>query len=325
MMNIAVIGLGNIANRHRSNLKKLFPECKVWAMSASGRKPTSPISDCDAIANDIQALIGANIYFAIVASPATFHAQHAIELIQAGVPTLIEKPIAANLQDANRIREAATKWKTTVAVGYCLRYLPSALRTKEIIQSGVLGTLYNFNAEIGQYLPDWRPTKNYRKCVSANAELGGGALLELSHEFDYVQWMLGTLDLQFAHLRSTEELNLDVEELADVVALNPQGALINIHLDFLQKKAFRKCSLIGMNGRLDWDLIENRVELHMATKCEVVYHEPDWEKNQIYLKMLEDFVELIKGRNNECVSIGEAIKTVALIENIKSSVPITRT
>ncbi|WP_104401010.1 Gfo/Idh/MocA family protein [Vibrio penaeicida] len=324
MMDIAVIGLGNIANRHRSNLKKLFPECKVWAMSASGRKPTSPISDCDVVANDIQTLIDANIYFAIVASPATFHAQHAIELIQAGIPILIEKPIAANIHDANRIREAAIRWKTPVAVGYCLRYLPSAHRTKEIIQSGVLGALYNFNAEIGQYLPNWRPTKDYRECVSANAELGGGALLELSHELDYTQWMLGTLDLQFAHLRATEELNLDVEELADVVALNPQGVLINIHLDFLQKKAFRKCSLIGMNGRLDWDLIENRVELQMATKDEIVYHDSDWDKNQIYLKMLDDFVELIEGRSNECVSIDEAIKTVSLIEDIKSSTPITR-
>ncbi|MGM7313881.1 hypothetical protein ACOI3P_29990, partial [Acinetobacter baumannii] len=63
--------------------------------------------------------------------------------------------------------DAENEYQTPVAVGYCLRYLPSAQKVKQILQEGILGTLYNAFIEIGQYLPDWRPTKDYRETVSA--------------------------------------------------------------------------------------------------------------------------------------------------------------
>ncbi|EIE9183087.1 TPA: hypothetical protein L1145_004229 [Escherichia coli] len=56
MKAVAVIGLGNIADRHRRNLKKVYPGIKVYAMSASGRKIHGEISDCDQVVNIIDEL-----------------------------------------------------------------------------------------------------------------------------------------------------------------------------------------------------------------------------------------------------------------------------
>ncbi|AOX87405.1 Oxidoreductase, NAD-binding domain protein [Acinetobacter baumannii] len=172
MKNIAVIGLGNIATRHRRNLKMLFPEAKLIVMSASGRIPKEPVTDSDHIAESVDEIIQLQVQFAIIASPAPFHAQHALPLIKAGIPVLIEKPVSVTQTDAQALIDAEAQYKTPVAVGYCLRYLPSAQQVRQMIQEGVIGNLYNAFIEIGQYLPDWRPTKDYRETVSAKTELG---------------------------------------------------------------------------------------------------------------------------------------------------------
>jgi predicted dehydrogenase len=317
MKSVAVIGLGNIATRHRRNLKQLFPETMLFAMSASGRIPVEPVSDCDQIASSVEDLIAAKVELVIVASPAPFHAQHSIPLIEAGIPTLIEKPVTTTSEDANAIQRAICVHGTPVAIGYCLRYLPSAQKLKMLLDEGKIGTLYNAHIEIGQYLPDWRPTKDYRSCVSANENLGGGALFELSHELDYAEWLLGPLDLQHAILRSSDELALDVEDIADIFTLTESGAVTIIHLDFLQRKAHRKCSFIGSEGRIDWDLIQNQLTLTAATGTSVLYSDPLWDKNQMYLAMITDFIQMIEGRPCDCAKITGAKRTITLINKIK--------
>ena len=317
MKKVAVIGLGNIATRHRHNLKLLFPKVELLVMSASGRIPKENINECDGIAMSVDELIRAQVELVIVASPAPFHAQHSIPFIEAGIPTLIEKPVSTSVEDAEAINRAINLHQTPVSIGYCLRYLPSAQKLKILLEQGRIGTLYNAHIEIGQYLPDWRPHKNYRNSVSAQKRLGGGALFELSHELDYAQWLLGPLQVKHTVLRTSEELALDVEDMVDIIALTDLGAVATIHLDFLQRKAHRKCSFVGSKGRIDWDLMLNELTLITATETSVLYSEPKWDKNQMYLAMIEDFVQMIAKKKHTCIKFTEAIRTVSLIAEIK--------
>ena len=317
MKKVAVIGLGNIATRHRHNLKLLFPNVELLVMSASGRIPKEDISECDGVATSIEALIQAQVELVIVASPAPFHAQHSIPFIEAGIPTLIEKPMTTSVEDAKAINRAIELHQTPVSIGYCLRYLPSAQKLKLLLESGRIGILYNANIEIGQYLPDWRPNKNYQDSVSAQKKLGGGALFELSHEIDYAQWLLGPLHVQHSILRTSKELALDVEDMADILALTELGAVATIHLDFLQRKAHRQCSFVGSEGRIEWDLILNRLILITATETSVIYSDPTWDKNQMYLAMIEDFIQMIEKNTHTCIQFIEATRTVSLIDEIK--------
>ncbi|MDA0120162.1 Gfo/Idh/MocA family protein [Vibrio sp. T11.5] len=319
MEKVAVIGLGNIAIRHRSNLKRLFPDATLFAMSASGRVPQEIISDCDILVSNVQDLVLHEVELVIVASPAPFHASHALPLIEAGIPVLIEKPVTVTKQDASELQQAMEEHQTPVAVGYCLRYLSSAIQVKKLLVEHAIGVLYNAHIEIGQYLPNWRPNKNYYDSVSSSRELGGGALLELSHELDYAQWLLGPLTLQHSILRSSVELGLDVEDMVDIVALNQSKTVVTFHLDFIQREAYRRCSFIGSKGRLEWDLIKNSVTLATSEGVRVVYNGFDWDKNKMYLEMIEDFVQLIKGNKNSCTTLDEAKKTVCFISDVKKN------
>lgn len=316
MKQIVVIGFGNIATRHRRNLKTLYPDAKIYGVSASGRKVEGVISDCDEVVMDVNSLHNV-ADMVIIASPAPFHAQNAIPFIKAGVPVLIEKPITASMNDALIISDACKKHTQAVAVGYCLRYLPSAKKIKKALDNKVIGNLLKANISIGQYLPDWRATKNYKESVSASKALGGGALLELSHEIDYSRWLLGELKLQHAIVRNTGALDIDVEDIADITATTKEKAVVQIHLDFLQRIAHRKCEFVGTEGRLEWNLIENSIVLYNQSGSQILYMEPEYDKNEMYIEMLRDFHRYITGESHDCIQIEDAIGTVALIEQIK--------
>ncbi len=286
-------------------------------MSSSERAVTDLVSDCDGYFINIDAVIREQVDMVIVASPSTCHLKHSAELIKAGIPVLIEKPVTATFEDATKLMNIAEQYNTPVAVGYCLRYLPSAKKMKKLLEEDYVGQIYNVSIDIGQYLPDWRPSKSYRDSVSANRHLGGGALLELSHEIDYANWMFGDLCRRYSIIRSSDELEMNVESLADITAVSSSGALVSIHLDFLQKQAWRQCHIIGKKGRLMWDLIRNEILFYDAVGIHIIYSEPDWDKNGMYIAMLNDFINKINNRDNQCVSLEESVKIIDFIEQIK--------
>lgn len=212
----AVIGMGSIAKRHLKNLRFLYPDADIYVVSSSGRNLDLP-EGANAVVS-LEELIRLKPNYVIIASPAPYHTSAAILLLENNIPVLIEKPLASDSEDATKFLElCSAESYPPVAVGYCLRFLPSALAVKAFLETGSLGTLYNVSSVVGQYLPGWRSDKNYKDSVSAKKELGGGALLELSHELDYLMWLFGSVTLQHSWLRTTAELGLEVEEIADLV------------------------------------------------------------------------------------------------------------
>ncbi len=319
MLHLAVIGLGNISFRHRKNLKILYPESKVIALSARGKVLTELPDSADLIVSEVAELIRLKPHFVIVASPASMHLQHAKELIQAGIPCLIEKPLCINFREAESLLKVSQEELTPTAVGYCLRYMPAAKKMHELIKNKIVGEIYNITIEVGQYLPDWRRTIDYRGSVSAQRELGGGALLELSHEFDYAQWLFGPLNVEHAVLRSSEELGLDVEDLADVVFSTKSGAQAHVHLDFLQQQPQRFCTVKGENGRIHWDLLKSTVDIFLNHQEHQHFAFNDWQVNDMYIDLIKDFVNLCLGKKHYTVDLAQAAETLKLIDMIKKS------
>lgn len=290
-------------------------------MSASGRSITDIVPHSDRVVLDINAFVNEGVDFVIVASPATSHAEHAIPLIQAGIPVLIEKPVTADLDSLRALHEILEVNETPVAVGYCFRHHASSLRVKKALEQRRIGNVINIFIEVGQYLPDWRPNKDFRESVSANLNLGGGALLELSHELDYLQWFFGPCKLEHAVIRSSDCLSLEVEDIADVFLRTQHGAVVVVHLDFIQRKPRRFCSILGDEGRLDWDLLANEITLHDSTGSSRLFSDAKSDHNEMYLNMLTDFALLIRGETNGCVLFSEAKTTIELIEAIKTKHP----
>ncbi|SVD79431.1 uncharacterized protein METZ01_LOCUS432285, partial [marine metagenome] len=182
--------MGSAGLRHLKLLKKINSKIVTHAVSSSGNIRGRKRKSINFLHKDFKFLDKINVDKAIIASPATFHEEHAAYFSKLEIPVLIEKPLTADITSAERLNKIYSYKPQLIKIAYCLRFLTSAQKIKRIIDSKEMGEVYNVIVNAGQFLPDWRQ-KSFTKSVSAQKSLGGGVLLELSHELDYLQWFFG--------------------------------------------------------------------------------------------------------------------------------------
>lgn len=321
MNKIAVIGLGNISKRHRKNLRELYPEAGIFAVSASGRKLQESQDNVDEYLLSIDELLKHKIDMAIVASPASLHMIQAAQLLQANIPVLIEKPLSDSLESVSAVENILRAHSDKIDIAYNLRFMPSAIALKTFLTNGSLGKIYSVSINVGQYLPDWRPAIDYRNSVSARKELGGGVLLELSHEIDYLLWFFGSFDTVYCIAENSGALDVNVEDTVDAILHRKEdGLVVNLHMDFLQRSPTRICKIIGEAGTLVWDALCNSITLYKTqNEKEVIFSDPEYDRNSMYIEELVHFTKVAKGELNPEVDIAQALRILKLIEAMKQS------
>ena len=319
-----VIGSGSIARRHIVNLGALFPAAEISCASASGRTLGINETAANYHFSRVDDALRWGPDMAIVASPAPFHLEHALACLRQGIPVLIEKPLTDSFASFKKHAAELASYSASLEVGYNLRYLPSATRMKELIDRGTIGKLRSISIDLGQYLPDWRPQNDYRKGVSANQSMGGGVLLELSHEFDYLSWIFGKFDSVYGILSNSGALEIDVEDRADILLSRVDGLVAHLHLDFLQRRATRRCKVVGEAGNLVWDLLANNISLEVKDSVSHLFEDANFDRNQMYQKQLLHFVAVAQGNALPMVGLENAAYALKMIEAIRTSAELKR-
>ena len=289
-----VTSLGSIGQRHVRNLRLLYPDAHIGVLrtktAADGTRALHPGVDQEM--HSLQEVLDFRPQAAIVASPASTHLALARPLVEAGIPVLIEKPLAMSQEGVAEFAALSAACGVRVAVGYNLRFLPALAQARQLLLEGAIGEVLSVRAEVGQYLPDWRPASDYREGVSARAELGGGALLELSHEIDYLLWIFGAPATVAAQGGTFGTLGIEVEDLVELCMQYEQPRrLISVHLDFLQRAPYRGCRFIGSEGTLVWNGGADTLDLYTyASGAWRHMHLPMADRNAMYLDELREFL-----------------------------------
>jgi len=313
-----VVGFGSIAKRHIKNLRALYPDIEIVCVSSSGRDIPAVEVGADSVARNLSEAVDMVPDFAVVASPSTLHVDHALSFLRENIPVLIEKPVSSSLEASKEL--LAYEDPGQIMVSYNLRFLPSCQITKKLIDDGAVGRIISVYAEVGQYLPDWRPGEDYRHCVSSRQELGGGALLELSHELDYLTWMFGEMETVFSLVSNTNTLDINVEDSVDAFMVSAESMLpIHVHLDFLQRCPSRFMKIAGENGVILWDLMLNKVSIRDKEHERVIYQDSGFDRNEMYIEQIRDFISFVKGGESIGAGLESSLEVMVLVEAIRDS------
>jgi predicted dehydrogenase len=126
-----------------------------------------------------------------IATPPGSHAEYAIMSIKAGKPVYIEKPMAVNYEECNKINLAAEKYKVPVFVAYYRRALPGFMKVKELISEGAIGKV-RF-VQINLLRAPTNDEKSGKLPWRLDPKLsGGGHFFDLaSHQIDYLDFLFG--------------------------------------------------------------------------------------------------------------------------------------
>lgn len=314
-----VVGSGSIALRHLRNLRQLFPQAQTGCVSASGRALAAGETGADHQFTDLTAAQAWAPTLVVIASPAPAHLEQAAAFAASGAAVLIEKPLCTSTADYRAHAQRLQLYADRIEVGYNLRRLSSAVFIARLLVDGALGRVQSVLVNVGQYLPSWRPQSDYRRNVSAQRSLGGGVLLELSHELDYLRWLFGDFQTVYCLARTSGTLDLDVEDCVDALLSSPGGPVVQLHMDFLQRTPMRTCRVIAAQGEIVWDLMANRVDCHRGDNSETLFDDPSFDRNQTYLAELDHLASIRSGTARPAIGLAFAAATISLVDAMRAS------
>ena len=320
---ILVVGTGSIGKRHLRIAREQFPNAEINVL---GHRAVSKIPEfSNGYLTTIEEAIQFAPQIAIIANPSTFHIPIAQALANNGTHLLIEKPISSITDGILELIETCKGHNCVLQVGYNLRYSPSMQKFRELLHAGVIGNLLSVRCEVGQYLPTWRPENDYRIGVSANKDLGGGVLLELSHELDYLQWIFGDVDWVRATLTRQSSLEINVEDSAHLTLgfkfETGQHQLIGtLNMDFIRHDQTRSCTAIGSKGSLRWDGIAGEVsvfEEDASSWKNLFTHTP--LRDETYLSEWQEFVNCVNSGIAPSATGQDGLRVLEVVESARSS------
>ncbi|PYB77097.1 Gfo/Idh/MocA family protein [Rhizobium wuzhouense] len=317
LQKVLIVSLGSIGRRHLRNLRLLLPDAELAVLRRQGAA-----EDADRVFHDLPSALAFKPDAAIVASPASAHLASASALVKQAVPVLVEKPFADRLDGLPQLVADAEAAGVPLFVAYNLRFHPLLQKVRGILAVNGIGRVLSVRSEVGQYLPDWRPGKPYRTGVSARRDLGGGALLELSHELDYICWLFGRPALVFAAGGPLGDLGIDVEDTVSLTLRYGDAApIVNVHLDFLQRAVTRQFRIVGSEGTIVGNMITGELDLYLAQTG-------NWmreicrpaEPNQLYLDEIGDFFSAVQDGDAIVLPDGrQGMDVICLVEAARRS------
>ncbi len=295
-MKAVVIGYGSIGARHA----RLLGELGCRTAVVSNRELDFPLAyrDLD------EAITAEHPDYVVIANATNQHHGTLQRLARAGHAgtVMVEKPV---FNACTTVQPHPFK---NVFVAYNLRFHPIIRRIKTLLEGE---KMLSVQAYVGQYLPDWRPASDYRASYSASAEQGGGALRDLSHELDYLTWMLGGWERVNALGGHFSPLEITSDDVFALMMVTPACPVVTLQLNYLDRMGRRFILINTSEHTIEADLIKGTITIDRETESFTT------ERDGTYRAMHEAI--LSDDRSTLC-SLDEGLATLSLIEAAELSV-----
>jgi predicted dehydrogenase len=264
------------------------------------------------VMTDYSALVGA-VDAVMVALPNHMHAPATIHFLKHGIHVLVEKPMAISVHECNQMIEAAAGSQAVLAVGLDMRFFDAYRFVKEILATGMIGTIKSVDLQQGS-IDRWPATTDAR---FGKHTAGGGVLTDEGvHMLDLLLWWLGP----YSAIEYYDDAVGGVEANCLLSLRMECGALGRVELS--RTRMLRNTWLFqGERGTVEVDSwgydpiirveLGNNILLSGRTlQRGSVAH----TKTLVFNRQLEDFASAIRGGQDPFVSGEEGKRAVELIE-----------
>lgn len=299
-MNILIVGLGSIAEKHIDSLKSLDMNVNFYALrsdlSAKKRKDVINVFDLKSLK--------VRLDFAIISNPTNLHKKFIDLLIDLEIDLFIEKPPMETLKGTEELILKIKKKKINTYVACNLRFHPCIVFLKEYTNKS--RKINEVNIYCGSYLPHWRPEKDFRQVYSAIPEMGGGVHLDLFHELDYAHWLFGKPIKSKSIRRTVSTLNIPAIDYANYV-LEYEEFSVSVILNYYRADSKRTIEILFENETLIIDLIKGTIINHEG---KVIFQEKDFLMVDTYKKQMHFFVENFKKNQIQMNTFANSIEVL---------------
>ncbi len=326
-----IVGAGGIADRRampallkdkNSKLTAIFERREESARALSQKYGVDYYLDLE------QMLKTADIDAVYIGTPVYAHYEQAMLALKYGKHVFLEKPIAMDGAQSEKLVKAFKDANLQLTVGYMMKYHNLHQKAKEIVFSNQVGSVNDVRAQFSCWYPDIKGAWRQKKELA-----GGGAIMDLGvHAIELIEFILQDEIIDVKSFYATQNFNYEVEDGAVIIFKTKKGALGHIDVNFnipddaseskleiYGDKGYVICKgTLGQleNGKLshlyaqqgDYSAIQDRKTLKAI--------EYDGEGNDLYLKQFEEFVKIVSGGKCEYFYADKAVHVQRVVDKI---------
>ncbi|MGO4852405.1 Gfo/Idh/MocA family protein [Phaeovulum sp. W22_SRMD_FR3] len=270
----------------------------------------------------------------IIATPNALHVPQAMQLIRAGIPVLVEKPLGDTAQSCAALVELAAGARVPGLVGHHRRHNPIVRAAKAALSGGHFGTLVSGTISSTLY----KDAPYFDVAWRREPGSGGPLLINLIHEIDLVRHLFGEIS-EVSALTAHHQRGLAVEDTAAVILRLETGGLITIALTDAGVGPWCWDTTAGENPAR-FPAMPASSHMFAGSKAGMSLpdlsfwtHEgpPDWTLPQVnrplealagdsYIEQIRHFTAVIAGRESPRITLADGARNLAVIEAIRLSV-----
>lgn len=314
---VGILGIGSMGRHHVRNARAL-EGFELVAVADPGGDKFGVAGDLEVLP-DVDALIAAGIDAAIVAVPTVFHEDAALKLAAAGVHTMVEKPLAADVESGERVAAAFHEAGLVGAVGYVERCNPALLEMRRLLQEGHLGEVYQV------------VTRRQSPFPARISDVG--VVKDLAtHDVDLAAWIAGA-PYETVFAQTTHRSGREHEDMVTISGRFSNGVLVNNLVNWLTPFKERTTVVTGERGALVADTAMGDLTFYengdMPVQWDQIAAFRGVSEGQVLRYALnkreplaveqEHFRDAILGVGNDHVSMDEGLQALRVVEGILES------
>jgi xylose dehydrogenase (NAD/NADP) len=238
--------------------------------------------------------------------PNSLHAEWTVRALEAGLPVLCEKPLAANAREAREVEQAAVRAGLHVAEGFMYRYHPQWDRVFELLRNGAVGSVTSLYSTFTFMLDD-------RSTIPASAELAGGALMDVGcYCVNFSRRVAGA---EPSHVSAIERRTTVDDTLVGILDF-PNGILASFETSIASFER-QGAEIIGTEG----SIVVEKPWLPGESAARITRYRPEAQPEEIlipaahtYHLEVEEFVAVCSGQAQPRWPLSDAVANMAAID-----------
>ncbi len=250
------VGLAGLGSMGRNHLRILAGRADIRLVAVAD--PVEPTlagatsqTGAQGFAEPLAMIAEAELDAVVIAAPTTAHVPLALAAIERGIAVLVEKPLAATVDEGMRVVDAARASGVPVQVGHVERFNPAVLELGRLIDEGWLSTIYSITARRAGPFPA------RIRDVGVTVDLA-------THDADILSWIAGERPSR-VYGETAQRIHATNEDLLFGLLQFPSGATGMLDVNWLTPAKRRQLVVVGEEGMFELDYLTQRLTFTRAT------------------------------------------------------------
>ena len=323
------LGLAGLGSMGRNHLRVLSARTDL-VLAAVADPVAAALADATAqtgaqgFAEPLAMIAEAELDAVVIAAPTTAHVPLALAAIERGIAVLVEKPLAATIDEGMRIVVAARAGGVPVQVGHVERFNPAVLELGRLIEDGWLSSVYSIASRRAGPFPA------RIRDVGVTVDLA-------THDVDILSWIAGERPSR-VYAETAQRIHATNEDLLFGLLHFPSGATGMLDVNWLTPAKRRQLIVVGEEGMFELDYLTQRLTFTRATDTTnprlIGGYAPTFEGEVVELPVtsteplageIEAFVSIVRNGGRPVVDAEDGLWAVAIATSLLDAAADGRT